>query len=202
MDPFDLIAQDERIADALNVPFEIELQDEYDEWYRIEGADYRVVAGDGGGNQFVRLGNGPIVFINHESYAGVIAESTQEFFELIVNAPYWRDLLKFSGGGQLSEMRRVQPLLEQGLELDDQDEDFYDVGDKVADRRPMLREAFGVAEDIDVVGRLHAAVSRPRGIRVIGKARDDDAEFALLPLFLDFVIEDNPMWADDDEDEG
>lgn len=187
----------------IQFPFEIDLEGEYDDWYRIEGAQSRVVAGDGNGNQFVQVDDGPIVFVDHEARAGVLAENVQEFFELVVNAPYWRDLLKFSGGGQLSEMRRVQPLLEQGLEEDDRDEEFYDPGDKVAERRPFLLKALGLASDIDVVGRLHEAVSKPRPFRIIGKARDGEPEFELLSLFNDNVIEDNPRWGvDDDDDEG
>lgn len=199
MNHFELIAQNDQIHDLLSFPFEIELQSTYDEWYRIEGAQYRVVAGDGNGNQFVQLTDGPVAFINHESSAGVIAENTQEFFELVVNAPYWRDLLKFSGGGQLSEMRRVQPLLEEGVTEDDLDEDFFEPGEKVSERRPLLRATLGLATDIDVVGRLHAAVSRERGIRFIGKPHKGNPEFELDPLFNTFVIEDNPMWQDDEE---
>lgn len=46
----------------------------------------------------------PIVYISSEGQAGKIAKSFSELVQLIIQYPYWHDMLRFSDGGDLEKM--------------------------------------------------------------------------------------------------
>jgi hypothetical protein len=46
----------------------------------------------------------PILYVTSEGQAGTIAPHLTALLGTFVGAPYWQDLLKFSGGGDLGEM--------------------------------------------------------------------------------------------------
>ena len=68
---------------------------------------------------------------------------------LFVCHPYWRDLLKFSGGGSLAEMRRVLPLVVA---------DFYEDVPEARELGRMIRQCLNLGHATDVVDQLHASV--------------------------------------------
>jgi hypothetical protein len=76
-----------------------------------------VIAQDASGGVFTFYGSGedmdlPIVFISSEGEAGKVGRNFEEFLGIMIACPYWRDILKFSGNGQLVEMFKSQPFLE------------------------------------------------------------------------------------------
>jgi len=94
---------------------------EEDSWFRTTTPHELVVFGaDGAGGRFAlaktRTGDSlGVMYVSSEGQAGVIAGSIPDALALMIVFPYWHDCLKFSGGGLLAEMLRVQPLLEHDL---------------------------------------------------------------------------------------
>src|SRR5262249_39875711 len=112
-----------------------------------------------------------------EGQAGVLAGDFAQFLAVVVRMPYWRDVLHYSGNGELSEMRRAAEAFEG---------DFAGDEDLVIARRSLIR-SLAISEDADIVARLHAAVSSSAGIR-------DQWGQDAAPLFGRFTIDDNPMF--------
>ncbi|KYH28751.1 hypothetical protein CLTEP_27530 [Clostridium tepidiprofundi DSM 19306] len=55
----------------------------------------------------------PIVYVSSEGQAGKIANSFNELLSLIIYYPFWLDILKFSGNGDINRMMEVIPSLEK-----------------------------------------------------------------------------------------
>lgn len=73
---------------------------------------FETIAGDGAGNVFLSCGGGeveqrPVLVVTHEGEAGRVASSLDGLLGLVLALPWWWDVLKFSGGGKLEEMRRA-----------------------------------------------------------------------------------------------
>lgn len=140
------------------------------------------VARDGTGGIFLLYGTHEyVVHITSEGQAGVIAADLATGVQLMTEYPYWRDLLNFSGGGKLQEMRRVAPYLERDLRKDEPKIDEY---------RETLRKRLGFDGGGDLIGYLHEAVA------VLGKkvtvTDPDGTKFE--SLFGRFTVKSNPMW--------
>jgi len=100
----------------------------------------------------------------------VIARDLTEGIRLMIAHPYWRDLLKFSAGGKLAEMRTVLPYLERELRDDEPD---------IERHRSFLRKRLRLAESDDPIAALHYAASVLSGFD---------------RLFNTFSLEDNRAW--------
>jgi hypothetical protein len=147
--------------------------------YTVEGAtEVAVVARDGAGGVFgVMAPVSRVLFVSAEGQAGIVARDLDALVTLIVLCPYWRDVLKFSGGGRLEEMRRAAPVLETAW-LDEED-DF-------AESREFLTAELHLSEPHDLVGTLHRMVSQSD---VVVRAADGTAAAS---LFGRFTIDNNP----------
>ena len=148
------LAGDSELCSILGWPFDFRVVTEQppETWYSIEGAGSPRVIGRGstGGDYVLLPASGRVLFASPERAAGIVAGGAMEFFSLIVELPYWQGLLKFSGGGQLEEMRRAAPELEEmalgsepGLNV----------------LRDIVRSKLNLAIAGDPVGRLHRAVT-------------------------------------------
>jgi hypothetical protein len=89
-------------------------------WFALaSGETPRVIGRDGTGGRFFlhRAACGPeaLWYVSSEGQAGVIADSLPAGVQMMVALPYWRDCLKFSGGGDLAQMRKAQAYLEADL---------------------------------------------------------------------------------------
>ena len=143
-----------------------------------------VLAQDGTGGLFALCGtddleNAPVVHITSEGQAGLISKNFNQAVSLIVSLPYWRDLLKFSGGGKLKEMRRALTLSEDDL-VEDQPE--------VLGLRKKIEKDLELVSFDDPVEYLHS-VAHSEGPTI--KSRDGEA---FDWLFNTFVVENNPYW--------
>ncbi|MBH5400574.1 hypothetical protein HZZ13_22660 [Bradyrhizobium sp. CNPSo 4010] len=146
-------------------------------WFTVDGVDSpRHVGSDGSGSAFVLLPSQNVLYVSSEGRAGIIAESFEAFIQLVVARPYWRDILKFSGGGDLAEMRRAADALEATLDDDDE----------VNEAREEIRGALALTETDDPVGALYDAVAASDAI-----VRATDGS-PFTTLFNRFSIDNSP----------
>lgn len=119
-------------------------------WFTVDGIESpRQIGSDGSGGAFVLLPSQNVLYVSSEGRAGIIAESFEAFVKLVVAHPYWLDILKFSAGGDLHEMRRAADALE--ATLDDEDD--------VNEAREQIRGGLDLPEANDPVGALYDAVA-------------------------------------------
>ncbi|MGY3031652.1 hypothetical protein ACVIIV_000822 [Bradyrhizobium sp. USDA 4354] len=146
-------------------------------WFAIDGIESpRHIGSDGSGSTFVLLPSQNVLYVSSQGRAGMIAESFEAFIQLVV-ACYWLDILKFSAGGDLAEMRRAADALE--ATLDDEDE--------INQAREAIRGALGLPDAADPVAALYEAVAASDAI-----VRATDGS-PFTTLFNRFSIDSNPM---------
>ncbi|MCP3392965.1 hypothetical protein NLM27_29880 [Bradyrhizobium sp. CCGB12] len=147
-------------------------------WFTIDGVENpRQIGSDGSGGAFVLLPSQNVLYVSSEGRAGMIAENFEAFVQLIVARPYWLDILKFSAGGDLQEMRRAADALE--ATLDDEDE--------INEAREEIRGALGLPDADDPIGALCEAVAASEAI-----VRATDGS-PFTTLFNRFSVDSNPM---------
>ncbi len=148
-----LLAAADEVAERLRSTFDymLEIESRQTDWFTIDGVDrYQPVGRDNAGSAFLQLPDKRILYISSEGQAGVIADDFNAFIQLIVAHPYWKDLLTFSGGGKLAEMRRAAVALEAATlnEVDDLEE-----------AREYVISELALEEPEDAIGALHRAAS-------------------------------------------
>lgn len=147
-------------------------------WFTIDGVESPgQIGSDGSGGAFVLLPSQNVLYVSPDGRAGIIAESFEVFIQLVVARPYWLDILKFSAGGDLQEMRRAADALE--ATLDDEDD--------VNEVREEIRTQLDLSEGDDPVGALYEAVAASDAI-----VRATDGS-PFTTLFNRFSIDNNPM---------
>jgi hypothetical protein len=162
---------------ALGVTFE---PDE-EPWFAIDGVETpRQIGSDGSGGAFVLLPTDEVLYVSTEGRTGIIAATFEAFVQLVVACPYWLDVLKFSAGGDLSEMRRAATALEATL----------DDGEDVNEARDEIRAALDLAAPDDPVGALYEAVAASDAV-----VRTTDGS-PFTTLFNRFSIDSNPLLRD------
>jgi hypothetical protein len=174
--PAVLTAQGEVVAwfGSLDVSFAADEEP----WFTIDGIESpRQIGSDASGGAFVLLPSQHVLYVSSEGRAGIIAESYEAFIQLVIARPYWLDILKFSAGGDLKEMRRAADALE--ATLDDEDD--------VNEAREEIRERLDLPEANDPVGALYEAVAASDAI-----VRATDGS-PFTTLFNRFSIDNNPM---------
>jgi hypothetical protein len=181
--PLDLarLAANDELVERLGFSFDLSIDIAPDEpvWFTVGGiSKFEPIGREGAGGLFVRLSDGRILYASSEGEAGIIAADLDAFMQLIAAHPYWKDLLKFSGNGKLSEMRRAAIAME-AMTLCEQDD--------LEDARGFVKAELGLAEPEDAVAALHQAVSTsdvivrtPYGI-------------TCTTLFNRFTIDDTPV---------
>jgi hypothetical protein len=177
--PIDLarLLKDEDIRDALFFLCDLRSEDPGQPlWFTVDGTrDITIIASDAGGGLFITVSSSPrVMYVSSYGQAGVIAGTVDEFVARSIACPYWRDVLRYSGGGKLDEMRRAQPVLES------EDEDDYDK----EDLRKQLMEVIGITPPDDPVGTLFANL-----MTQVTFAHAEDRN-TLEPLFGRFTIDD------------
>lgn len=98
MDFIEMLREDDGLSDLLCDVCDIEILPEFqtpeDEFghlsYNISGKTF---ARAGCGSEYILLEDGSIGFWGSEGACGRIADNLQEFFEFVVNCPYWQDYL-------------------------------------------------------------------------------------------------------------
>jgi hypothetical protein len=121
------------------------------------------------------------LYVCHEGQAGVIAANLDEAVRLLIAAPYWRDLLKFSGGGELAHMLHAQSLLETDLQEEEPE---------INSVREELERLLNVQRLEDPILTIHRNVSRSEAAVKVTNGEGEPFE----SLFNTFVPGDNPGW--------
>lgn len=114
MDFIKMLREDNDLSDLLCDVCDIEIFPEFkipqDEsghlTYNIPGKTF---ARAGSGSEYILLEDGSIGFWGSEGACGRIAENLQDFFEFVVNCPYWQDYLdedEYQNQEDLSEFAR------------------------------------------------------------------------------------------------
>jgi hypothetical protein len=181
-----LIAASDAVAERLGDLFDYRLQIEpmFTDWYVIDGIEtYRPIGREGAGGVFVELPDRRILYISSEGAAGIIACDFQAFIQLIVAHPYWKDILSFSGNGDLAQMRRAALAMER-FTIDDIDDDLDEA-------REFVIAELALDEPDDAVAALHQAVSTSE---VIVRARSDGNP--ATGLFRASTIDKSPVLRD------
>lgn len=171
-----LTAQGEVVAwlGSLDVSF----APDQEPWFTVDGVESpRQIGSDGSGGAFMLLPSQNVLCVSPDGRAGIIAASFEAFIQLVVARPYWLDILKFSAGGDLQEMRRAADALEATL----------DDGDDVNEAREKIRTQLDLSEADDPVGALYEAVAASDAI-----VRATDGS-PFTTLFNRFSIDNNPM---------
>lgn len=147
-------------------------------WFTIDGIENpRQIGSDGSGGAFVLLPAKNVLYVSSEGRAGIIAGTFEAFVQFVLARPYWLDILKFSAGGDLQEMRRAAEVLE--ATLDDKD--------GIDEAREEIRRSLGLGEADDPVGALYEAIAASDAI-----VRATDGS-PFTTLFNRFSIDNNPM---------
>lgn len=183
----DEIASRPSVVELLDWPFDFQLdhQQEETDWIRLKpDTEFSVIATDGAGGVFLQIGHGkpescPLVYASSEGQCGRIAGSLTEWLVILVAIPYWRDVLKFSNGGQLDEMRRAASHLEQ---------DFVADFEGIEDARAQVVDSLRLTVIGDPVKVLHDNVRATDCVLITEEGQPWD------PLFGNFRVSDNPHW--------
>ncbi|PHV30863.1 hypothetical protein CSQ94_23605 [Janthinobacterium sp. BJB312] len=147
---------------------------------------FMVLAGESSGGVFLAYGDGeverrPVLYVTSEGQAGCIATNLTELIAMMLALPYWRDLLKFSEGGNLKEMRQAARFSEQ---------DYVDEYAEFSAARKRILDTLPVPVPViaDPVKLLHDCV-RATDCSVV--AEDG---WPYESLFHHFKSSDNPDW--------
>lgn len=172
----DKLRNDEELAEIFARNFEVEIkeQDEIPEdelghlKYNINGVAF---AGDGAGGQYILLEDGSIGFWGSEGKVGRIADSVEEFFEFVVNCPFWHDYCQkkyYTDITQLS-IRSKEILEELAKDMSEHDEDLY-AKQKYAAGRMGITLYEDVANDV-LMRFYHSTTRSPQ---FYGEYTEDD----------------------------
>ncbi|MBO9128525.1 hypothetical protein [Bacillus sp. 165] len=145
----------------------------------------KVIAQDATGGVFALIGEGetkdlPVIFINSEGQVGKVGHNFEEFFSLMITCPFWRDLLKFSGNGQVIEMKKAFPLLKDELI-----EDFPEIETV---RKKILSE-LNLNLITNPIETLYESMSSQCNFNVYTLENEK-----VDSLFSSYVVTDNPLW--------
>jgi hypothetical protein len=181
----DAIVQDKELRGVLEYAFDFRIlvKPEPQSWFMVRATEeFDSFAEDASGGVFlVGRPSGRILLVTSEGQAGVIARSIEELLELMVSHPFWRDLLKFSGGGQLVEMMRAVPYLQRELGEDEP---------MLEKHRQLVRRKLKLFGSNSAIERLHANVAQSSP-EVSVEAADGTVFTA---LFNRFTVDANPAW--------
>jgi hypothetical protein len=177
----------EKLLEDLAWPFDFDILRASDnsEWIRLDPVTpFVVLAGESCGGVFLAYGSGdtanlPILYATSEGQAGRVASNLTEFLAILIAAPYWKDLLKFSGNGNLAEMRKTAVFMQ--LEYA---EDFPDL----PEARSRIMHALQIPLLDDPILALHDSIHRTDCTLVA----DDGWRYE--SLFNSFTSDDNRNW--------
>ncbi|MDG9671266.1 hypothetical protein ONV78_26265 [Hahella sp. CR1] len=182
------ITENPEVVDILGWPFDFEICEPFllsNNWPILLSKELVVLAEDGTGGAYTILENiepekSPVVFLSSEGQAGMVAANLAEFIAVMVALPYWRDLLKFSASGKLSEMYKAVPFLKRE-ELEDEPDIFS--------KKDVIYQALILPHLADPVQTLFDSVMS--GINIEINATDGTPYEG---LFNTFSVSDNKSW--------
>lgn len=166
MDFIGILRKDHDLADLLYDVCDIEILPEYvtpeNEFghltYNISGKTF---ARSGSGSEYILLEDGSVGYWGSEGECGRIADNLKDFFEFMVNFPYWLDYLEedeYQDRDDLSEFVK-EVSREHWENVEETDFDLQEAQRELADR-------LGIQKDADAVDLLmrfyHCTKREPR----------------------------------------
>ncbi len=175
------------VANNLAWPFDFNVIQTHEDgsWVKLTPSlPFTLLAIEGSGGVYLAYGKSrleqcPILFASSEGQAGKIANNLEEFLSLLMVIPYWFDLLKFSGNGNLEEMRKTAIFMEQEYK-----EDFSEL----PDIRKQLIKQLNIKNIDDPISVLHERIHETDCTVVA----DDGWRYE--SLFNSFTSSENPSW--------
>lgn len=164
MDFIKMLREDNDLSDLLCDVCDVEILQEFkspeDEFghlaYNISGKTF---ARASTGSEYILLEDGSIGFWGSEGAGGRIAENLQDFFEFMINCPYWQDYLdedKYQDREELREFARE--VYEEQVETD---ADLYDFNLPEAQQELMNRMGIEKREDVvDILMKFYDCTRR------------------------------------------
>lgn len=185
---YNRLAENPAVIDILGWPFDFEICEPHllsCGWPISLSEELIVLAEDGSGGAYTIQENidpekSSVVFLSSEGQAGKVAEDLTELLAIIVALPYWRDLLKFSAGGELEEMRKAIPFLE---------DEILEGEPEIRSKMKLISKALNLPILADPVQTLFNSVKS--GIAIDIKANDGSSYEG---LFNTFSVSDNRSW--------
>lgn len=175
MDFIKILREDNELSDLLCDVCDIEILSEFktpqDEGghltYNISG---RTFAKEKSGSEYILLEDGSIGFWGSEGECGRIADSLEEFFEFMVNCPYWLDYLderEYQDREELYEF--AKEIFEEHMEnAEDIDFDLLEAQQELAARLGIEKKA----DVVDILIRFYHCTKREP--RFISTYTEDD----------------------------
>lgn len=168
MDFIKMLREDNDLSDLLCDVCDAEILSEFktpqDEdghlTYNISGKTF---ARAGSGSEYILLEDGSIGFLGSEGECGRIADNLKEFFEFMVNCPYWEDYLVEE------EYQDREGLFEFAKEIfEEHVENAEDIEFNLRKAQKELADCLGIEKKTDVVDILmrfyHCTKREPRFI--------------------------------------
>lgn len=168
MDFIKILREDNVLSDLLYDVCDIEILPEFkkpqDEFghltYNISGQTF---AKAGSGSEYILLEDGSIGFWGSEGECGRIADNLKEFFEFMINCPYWSDYL------DEEEYRDRESLNKYAKEIfEEHIENAGDIEFNLPETQQELANRLGIEKKADVVDILmrfyHCTKREPRFI--------------------------------------
>ncbi len=146
--------------------------------------EFEIIAGEGAGGVYAAYGPGPIeirpiLFVTSEGQAGRISADLTQLIGMLIAIPYWQDILKFSGGGDLEEMRKAANYMRR-----EYDEDYPEL----PAARDRIISMFSVPIPDDPIADLHRSVNNTDCSAVASDGWKYES------LFNKFTAADNRSW--------
>ncbi len=182
----DLLVSEQLIKDlAWSFDFDLGCAGEDTTWIILDPpAPFVAIAGDGAGGIFLVYGEGdtkrlPVLYVTSEGQAGRVASNLTEFLGILMDIPYWRDLLHFSNNGSLPDMRKTAEFSEH---------DYLEGSPELPDARQRIMSVLSIPKICDPIKTLHDAVHATDCMVVAGDG------YPYEGLFNSFKPTDNPSW--------
>ncbi len=169
MDFIKMLQEDNDLSDLLCDVCDIEILPDFkvpqDEGghlaYNISGKTFAMA---GSGSEYILLEDGSIGFWGSEGACGRIADNLQEFFEFVVNCPYWEDYLDEDEYQDREELREFAREVYEGHIENEADLCIFDLPE--AQQELADRMGIGIKKDVvDILMRFYDCTRRdPRFI--------------------------------------
>ncbi len=192
MDYIKILREDHELSELLCVICDVEIFPEFvtpeDEGghlaYSISGQTF---AREGSGSQYILLEDGSVGYWGSEGQGGRIADSLGDFFELMINCPYW---MEYIWEGAYQDEESLREFAEEVYE-EHREETLEDEIDLLESQRE-LGERLGIEVKEDLVAILmkfyHSAKREPRFIQTY--TEDDGSQHSISSLFEEEENED------------
>ena len=182
----DLLSSERPIEDlARSFDFDLGCARDDTAWITLDPpVPFVAIAGEGAGGVFLAYGEGdtkhlPILYATSEGQAGRVASNLTEFLGILLDVPYWNDLLHFSNNGSLLEMRKTAGLMER-----EYSEDFPEL----PEARRRIMSVISIPRISDPIKTLHDSVHATDCTMV------SEDGYRYEGLFNSFKSSDNPNW--------